>query len=160
MTGRIGIEVHGARELRTAMRRMNVEGAGKALRETHKKVAKLVEAKSRGKGDSQQQKAAKALLGKGSQKSADVAIRNLASVPYGLGAFLGAQGRFGWYSAKRYSNSSARQFPDWVGNNWDLFNGIGPYVIAEQIQANRQDILDTYLDELALAAEALGLQFS
>lgn len=159
MAGRTGVEIHGARELRTAMRRMNVEGANKALRETHKKVAKLVEADTRGKGNAQQKAAARALLGKGSVKSADLAIRNLASVPFGIGAFLGAQGRFGWYASKRYSGSSARQFPDWVGNNWDLFNGIGPYVIADQIKANRQEILDTYLDEMALAADALGLHF-
>lgn len=159
MASRTAVEIHGARELRTAMRRMKVEGAGKALRETHKKVAKLVEGKVRGKGDAQQQAAARALLGKGSQKSADLAIRNLASVPYGLGAFLGAEGRFGWYSAKRYSNSSGSQFPEWVGNNWDLFNGIGPYVIADQIKANRQEILDSYLEEMANAAAGLGLQF-
>jgi hypothetical protein len=159
MPSRVAVEVHGARELRTALRRMNVEGANKALRQTHQKVAKFVEGRTRGKGTPQQQAAARALLGKGSQKSADLKIRNLASVPFGIAAFMGAQGRFGWYSAKRYSSSAARQFPDWVGNNWNLEAGIGPYVIADQIKRDRQEILDTYLEELAATADALGLQF-
>jgi hypothetical protein len=159
MASRTAIEIHGARELRTAMRRMKVEGAGKALRATHQKVAKLVENKSRGKGTPQQQAAARALLGKGSQKSADLKIRNLASVPFGIAAFMGAERQTGWYGLSRYNNSTGRQFPEWVGNNWDLEAGIGPYVIADQIKANKQEILDTYLEELANAAAGLGLQF-
>jgi hypothetical protein len=139
------IEVHGEKELRAAMRRMGVEGAGKAIRVAHKNVAKLVEGRSRGRGTAQQVKAARALLGKGTQKEAVLAIRNLGAVPFGIGAFMGAQ---------RY-----KQFPDWVGNDWDLESGTGPYVIAEVIASGRQDIIEAFIDEMRTAAESLGLDW-
>jgi len=142
---RAEIEIVGAKELRTKMRRMGVEGSGNALRKAHRNVAKLVEGRSRGRGTRQQVKAAKALLGKGTTKESQLAIRNTASVPFGIGAFMGSN---------RY-----KQFPDWVGNDWNLEMGTGPYVIAEVIASGRDDIIETFIEEMRSAAEALGLDW-
>ena len=139
------IEVEGIRELRTKMRKMGVEGSNKALRTAHKNVAKLVEGRSRGRGTAQQVKAAKAILGKGMTDQSIIAIRNLASVPFGIGAFMGA---------KQY-----KQFPEWVGNDWNLEAGTGPYVIAEVIASGRTDIIEAFVEEMRSAAEALGLDW-
>lgn len=159
MAGRVGVDVYGARELRTSMKRMGVEGSGKALREAHKNVSKFVEGRARGRGTRQQVSASRALLGKGTQKNAVLAIRNLASVPFGIGAFMGAEGQFGWYGRSRYNSSTGKQFPEWVGNNWRLEDGIGPYVIADVIKEGHADILEAFLDEMRSAAERLGLEF-
>ena len=139
------IEVEGIRELRSKMRSMGVEGSNKALREAHKNVAKLVEGRSRGRGTAQQVKAAKAILGRGRNVEALIAIRNLASVPFGIGAFMGAK--------------QFQQFPEWVGNNWNLEAGTGPYVIAEVIASGRTDIIQAFVEEMRSAAEALGLDW-
>lgn len=139
------IEVEGIRELRTKMRKMGVEGSNKALRTAHKNVAKLVEGRSRGRGTAQQVKAAKAILGKGMTAESLIVIRNLASVPFGIGAFMGA---------KQY-----KQFPEWVGNDWNLEAGTGPYVIAEVIASGRTDIIEAFVEEMRSAAEALGLDW-
>jgi hypothetical protein len=159
MPGNTGVEVHGARELRTTMRRMGVEGSNKALKEAHTNVAKFVEDRTRGRGTRQQVRAARALVAKGTARSAMLAIKNTGAVPFGIGAFMGASSRFGWYAARRYRNEPRRQFPEWVGNNWDLENGQGPYVIAEVIQERRDDIYEAFLDEMRKAAESLGLEF-
>ncbi len=143
MTG-VAFDIEGANEVRRAFRR--AAGNTKDLRAAHKRVAKVVEqsSKSRAKSATRQQaRAQKALLGKATAKSADLAIRNMASMPFGLGAFLGA---------KRY-----RQFPDWVGNRWDLLAGIGPYVIAEAIRDDRDEILTTFEEEIGAALRAAGL---
>ena len=140
------------------MRRMGVEGSNKALKQAHTNVANLVKAESQGRGTRQQVRAARALVGKGTARNAFVAIRN-RPVPFGIGAFMGAQGRFGWYSAGRYRDSDARQFPEWVGNTWDLENGVGPYVIADVIKEQREDIFDAFMDEMRKAAVSLGLEF-
>ena len=87
----------------------------------------------------------KAILGKATARSADIAVRNLSSVPFGLGAFLGA---------KQY-----RQFPAWVGSSWDLDAGEGPYVIAPTIAARRQQITDMFTDELRRAFDEIGLEW-
>lgn len=141
----IAVKVEGVRELRAALRNMEVEGANRALRRAHQNVAKFVEGRSRGRGSAQQMKAARAIFGKGDTTTSAVAIRNLKSVPFGIGAFMGSV---------RY-----RQFPSWVGINWDLETGTGPYVIAPVIASGRQDIIEAFRDEMRNAAEELGLAF-
>lgn len=142
----VGVDVRGVRELRTTLRQMKVEGSNRALRRAHKDVAKLVEGRSRGTGTAQQVKAAKAILGKGQTDTALLAIRNLGRVPFGIGAFMGSI-QYG-------------QFPAWVGNDWDLEAGEGPYVIAEIIASGRSDIIDEFEDQMKRAARSLGLSWT
>ena len=111
--------VEGVDELRRSLKA--VDGGVKQLRKANKDVAKAVEGRSRsrsGSGTAQQAKAAKALLGTGEASRAVLKIRNLGSVPFGIGAFMGA---LAW-----------KQFPPWVGNNWTLGQpGEGPYVLRD-----------------------------
>jgi hypothetical protein len=69
----------------------------------------------------------------------------MATMPFGIGAFLGAV---------KY-----KQFPEWVGNTWALEVGQGPYVIAPTIATNMDEIKETFIEMLELAAEALGLNW-
>ena len=141
------------------MRRMGVEGQKEALKEAHVSVAELVRDRSQHRGTRQQVAAAKAMVADGTTTMARIRIKNTPAAPFAIGAFMGAKGRFGWYGKRRYRSSSARQFPEWVGNNWNLEAGQGPYVIAEIVQEGRQDILDAFLDEMRKAAHRLGLDF-
>jgi hypothetical protein len=140
------VRVEGIRELRTRLRRMQVDGTNTALRAAHKNVAKFVEGRSRGRGTAQQVKAARAILGTGDTAEAILKIRNLNAVPFGIGAFMGAV---------QYP-----QFPAWVGNQWDIEAGEGPYVIADVVASGRTDIVEAFIDEMRMAAEALGLDWN
>lgn len=146
MQDRGQIRVEGIKELRSKMRKMGVEGSNNALRKAHKNVSKIVEGRSRGRGTRQQVKAARAILGAGTTAEALIKIRNLNAVPFGIGAFMGA---------KQYG-----QFPEWVGNNWNLEAGTGPYVIADVISSGRTDIIEAFTEEMRNAAEALGLDWN
>ncbi len=137
--------VEGIRELRTALR--EVDGGVKELRKANRSVAKEAEARSRSdahSGTRQQAAAAKAILGAGLATEAVLKIRNLAGVPFGIGAFMGA---LAW-----------KQFPPWVGNSWTLGNpGEGPYVIRDVFARDGDEILDPYLEELADLFTRAGL---
>lgn len=86
------------------------------------------------------------MLGKGTAGAAVLALRNTGSIPYGIGAYMGA---------KAY-----RQFPDWVGNNWDLAAGTGPYVVAEAISENLDEILELFETEIRDAIQSAGLDLT
>lgn len=139
------VRVDGATELRQKFR--SATGNTKDLRAAYRRVAKVVEGESRSRapgGTRQQGAAAKVLLGRGTSSAAQLAIRNTATIPFGLGAFLGA---------RRW-----QQFPDWVGNDWDLLAGDGPYVIAEAMRDEREQILETFEEEIGAALRAAGLE--
>lgn len=147
--GRPPIRVEGLTETRKAFRKAGATTATKAIRTAHRTVGKFVEKESRGRaaGASRQQaRAAKTLLGKGTAAEAALALRNTDAVPFGIGAFMGS---------KRLA-----QFPDWVGNNWDLAAGDGPYVIAEAIGDNFDEILELFETEIGQAIESAGLELS
>ena len=136
--------VEGVDELRRSLKA--VDGGVKQLRKANKDVAKAVEGRSRsrsGSGTAQQAKAAKALLGTGEASRAVLKIRNLGSVPFGIGAVMGA---LAW-----------KQFPPWVGNNWTLGQpGEGPYVLRDVFDKDFDEVVvEPYMQELqALFAAA------
>ena len=136
--------VEGVDELRRSLKA--VDGGVKQLRKANKDVAKAVEGRSRsrsGSGTAQQAKVAKALLGTGEASRAVIKIRNLGSVPFGIGAFMGA---LAW-----------KQFPPWVGNNWTLGQpGEGPYVLRDVFDKDFDEVVvEPYMQELqALFAAA------
>jgi len=144
--GRPAIRVEGLDETRRALRKAGATSATKAIRAAHKTTAKLVEGESRSRASGatrQQARAARSMLGKGTAGAAVLALRNTGSIPYGIGAYMGA---------KAY-----RQFPDWVGNNWDLAAGTGPYVVAEAISENLDEILELFETEIRDAIQSAGL---
>jgi hypothetical protein len=122
-------------------------GAGKELSKANRKVAKKVETGTRGRagsGSAQESSAAKALAARATQSAAELAIRNSASVPYGVGAFMGAL---------RYP-----QFPKWVGSSWDLAAGTGPYAISDYFGGGGVDeVKDEYVKQIAEVLAGAGL---
>lgn len=137
------VEVEGIAEARSAFRR--AAGSTKNLSKAHREVARVVQNESRsraGSGTRQQVRAAKVLLAKGTSTAADLAIRNTGRVPFGLGAFLGGK---------------RRQFPEWVGNRWDILSGGGPYIVGEAIRGELPEILETFEKEIGAALSEAGL---
>jgi len=137
------VRVDGVDEVRRSLKAAGAKSS--TLSKAHRRVGKLVEGESRrgaGGGTPQQRSAAKVLLGKGTAREAALAIRNTNKVPYGLGAFLGGK---------------RPQFPDWVGNRWDILGGSGPYVIADAMRSNRDEILEEYESAVLDAFRAAGL---
>ena len=68
--------------------------------------------------------------------------------PGAQATFWGAKRRTGWYARERYSGSTGRQHPPWVGASWGAGKrGEGPYVLNEAIADHRDEI-----DEMVLAA--------
>jgi hypothetical protein len=138
-------EVEGARQIAHAFR--STAGSTKDLSAAHRKVAKVVEGGSRrgaASGRPQQRAAGRTLAARGSQASADLALRNTSAVPFGLGAFLG---------------SHRPQFPGlpWVGNRWDILAGDGPHVIADAIRRDAEDIRQTFADEVLALLKSHGI---
>ncbi len=149
MAGRVGIEVEGLKELRRSFDRADRKELDRGLRQAHKKVAKDVESDSRGAasgGTAQQAKAIRAILGQGTPESSIIRLRNSAAVPFGIGAFMGAL--------------QFKQFPAWVGTAWDIEAGDGPYVVAETIARDMDDIQDTFLDEIGNVLDEYGIELT
>ena len=145
MTQGPAFEVEGIREVRLAFGRAGQKRElDRALRAAHKDIAKNVEKDARATpGTAQQRKAIKAILGKGEPEAAIIALRNTAGVPFGIGSFMGA---LAW-----------KQFPAWVGQNWDIEAGDGPYVVAAAIARDLPKIADTYETEIGRVIESVGL---
>lgn len=73
---------------------------------------------------------------------------------YALAVFLGAKGRFGWYGARRYQASSARQFRPWIGQAWELAD---IYDIGGAIEGSIDEFIDLLGDHIEdLARRAFG----
>lgn len=146
MAQEIAVDIEGLDEVRRGFKA--VAGSGKEVGNANREVGRQATVWSKDQtlrtGTRQQRRAMKALLGKGDQRSGSIAIRNLKSMPFGVGAFMGA---------KKY-----RQFPPWVGNTWDINDGDGPYQIADALKGRREDLIDIYLDAIRQAAGRAGLE--
>jgi len=120
------------------------KGLDKALRAAHRVIAKDVASDIRGAtvGTRQQRKAIKSIAARGEPTAAVIGIRN--AVPFGIGAFMGSI---------RY-----KQFPAWVGTNWNLESGEGPYVVAPTIGHDLPKIKDDFSKEVSKALESFGLE--
>jgi hypothetical protein len=138
------VHVEGIAEARAAFRRAT--GTTKDLSKAHREVSRVVQRSSRSQakgGTRQQARAAAVLLAKGSSTAADLAIRNTGRVPFGLGAFLGGK---------------RPQFPEWVGNRWDILSGGGPYIVGDAIRGDMPEILETFEQQVAEALRSAGLE--
>lgn len=140
------VQIEGATELRKQFKQLG--GKTKDLSAVNRKIARsateLVKARS-SLGTRQQASAAKSFIGRGTSKAAEIGIRNTASMPYGLGAFMGS---IRW-----------KQFPAWVGNSWELGSGDGPYVLRDVFgdSSKLEEISDEFLREFAELASSVGL---
>ncbi len=140
------IEVHGLADFRKELG--NLQGKWpRELAKVHRTLGKEVAAEARkfarGSGPMQAHFAG-SIYGSGTTRQASVAIRREANA-----AFWGAKKHTGWYANPRYANSPP-QFPEWVGNNWDVGQlGQGPYAINPAIFHDR-DLIARRFEEMVV----------
>lgn len=144
-------EVRGLSEFRKELKGLE-GGLDKELTKAHKKIASeeagRIQTKARSEGRAYA-KAAKAVKGTGRAESASIAINPGKTSAHANPMFWGAKKRTGWYAQQKYAESSGRQFPEWVGNNWDAGSKTeGPYVINKTIAEDLDLIVDNYSEML------------
>jgi len=156
------ITVAGLAEFR---KRLRAAGPGfpKALTAAHRDIAQIAARVSQSEARRMggiQAKAAGAIGGKGSQQRATLTVKASKSARNATAmanvAFWGAKKRTGWYARGRYSGSSKRQHPEWVGNTWDVMDPTqGPYAINKALAAHEGDLINALWAALErLMAEA------
>lgn len=137
------IQVENEAQVRKAFRAL--VGSGKDLTKANRQVAKVTLSLSRSaaSGDSERGSAVGALAAAATQSAAALTISS-AKVPWALGAFMGA---------KQYP-----QFDQWIGSNWDLAEGTGPYAIRDAFNASGiERIKATYEKEIGDTLRAAGI---
>lgn len=149
MVDSIQVDIEGLNEVRRGFRAVSGSSRelGNANREVGRKATEWSKDQTSRTGTRQQRAAVRALLGKGDQRSGSIAIRNLKSMPFGIGAFMGGRRR-----------RTTQQFPPWVGNQWNIDEGTGPYQIAPALEGRREDLIDIYMDAIRQAAARAGLE--
>lgn len=137
------IEIEGLPEFRRELRKM-AKGLDLQMTVIHKKAAVVVATAAKG-GAPYGTKSA--IRGRGTRVGAFVDVG--LSPPRAIGTFMGAKKRFGWYGHPRYSASTGRQFPDWVGNQWIPGENAGkPYHIGTPINASIDTVENLMGDEI------------
>ena len=130
VVGGIRIEFEGVDEFR----RLLSAATGKwdnVLRESNRQISQGLARKMRGATETRQQaRAVKAIAPRGDRRGAVIVLNK--KPPFAAGAF---------YGALQY-----RQFPEWVGNSWEVGGSGGPYAINPTIRDSMSDIIDAYGD--------------
>ena len=151
------IETVGLKEFRAELRRLQDDKEfTKELRQVNKKVADIAADAARGIASGMggiQSANASAIRGQATQTQARIGVRRSSRNPAANAAFWGAKRRSGWYARSRYRASPAPQFPQWVGNMWDVgVAGQGPYAINDAIANNMDQLLDAFRDGIETLA--------
>ena len=137
------VTVVGLNDFRRELRRLD-RALGVEMRKIHLKVSKLVAGRAR--------RAAPPALQTAIRDSATQKAAFVGTVPkpgYALAWIWGARRRTGWYAKGRYHDSPARQFPAWVGNQWDPGElGGSPYYIGPAINQSIDEVVELYGDEI------------
>ncbi len=151
----VGVEVKGLKEFRAELKAIDKK-LPRALAKAAKDAAEVVAAQVRTdarSGTGQQSLLAATARAAGSQTSAKIAVGN-SSLPFAIAAFMGSRHRSGWYAEDKYGDSSGRQFPPWVGNQWDpgeSWDGHAsgePYVIGGSIRTTKAAFVAKYADAI------------
>lgn len=131
--------VTGLDELRDAL--LKAQNTTKPLTVAHRKVAKIVEPAARARalsGTRQQAKMVGGIKAAANAKAALIRIRNTKRHPYVVGSIMGA---------KRF-----RQFPTWVGNQYQAGGAAvgrgSPPVIGTAVDDKRDEVRDTFVKEV------------
>lgn len=134
----VAVEIQGLKEFRSGLRKAG-SGWPRVLAQVNRDIAKFVEGKSKGGTETAQQaKAAGAISGRGTQRESKIVIGN--SPPFALGAFMGAL--------------QYKQFPRWVGTDWEVGGPGGPFAVNPAIRQSKDDIVDAYGDAFEYVARA------
>jgi hypothetical protein len=124
----------------------------KAMRKAYSRIASHTQSKARTNaslGGGQYAAAKSAIRGTSDATSAGLRVSRSGRVPFAQGVFWGAKGRFGWYAQSKYADSDGRQFPEWVGDNWEAGKpGEGPYVLNYTVAEELPEIIDRFGDAI------------
>jgi hypothetical protein len=145
------VRVEGLDKFVRELRKIDKE-YGKRIKAVHLKVAELVAGRAKAAASSQ----AKPGITKNATQRAAFVKTSAGRRGDALGAIWGMRRRSGWFAARRYEQSTGRQFRPWVGNQWDPGEQGGkPYFIGDAINDSIDEVLDIYEQEIdALVAEA------
>jgi hypothetical protein len=144
----VALEVEGLDEFRRGLKHAADPKAakkefGSAQRDIAKEVGVLAKAMARSAGGEKAHFAAK-INYSSTKDGAAIGVR-----PPGAAAFWGAKKRTGWYAKGRYSQSTGRQHPAWVDQNWTPgVAGQGPQPHNDAIAAQLPHIEQQYLDAI------------
>lgn len=131
----------------------------KRLTTANKKGAEVITERAQAKlraGTPGQARAARAIKPRSAQSGIGFRIANSGQVPDALARIWGAKRRAGWYGARRYRSSSGRQFPQWVGNGWEVGGQGGPYGLNPAIRESLDEVLDIWGEEVGEIIEDIG----
>jgi hypothetical protein len=155
VAGQPALEIEGLKEFRKELKAVDAAWP-KAMQQAHKAISQEVAEAARGRASGMGGVQAKAA---GAIKGYATAVQASAGFPSGGvagAAFWGTLRHTGWYAARRYSASSRRQHPIWVGNSWEPgVAGQGPYAINDAIASDIDGIVDKFdaaIDDLVARA--------
>ncbi len=142
------VEVVGLAAFRSALR--NVDGRfNNTFRTLNRRVSDLVGGRARSAAGSSLGRAIKSRA-----TNTSAYIETVPKPPYALAHLWGAKRRTGWYSNPRYAASAARQFPAWVGNQWDPGETGGqPYHIGPAINRSVDEVMALYSEAITEVAK-------
>jgi len=156
---RASFDSSGADEMARALRKAGKDGR-KAVRAAGKEVGEIVSTKAQAKargGNAMQRAAAKRILAGATMKGGTIRIANTARVPFAVAAFMGVQGRRGWYAARKYQGKGKQQFPGWVGNQYAAGGTGGPYHVNPAIRQSLPRVEQVFEERIAESFRTLGL---
>lgn len=125
----MSVHVKGLAEFQRALRDVDND-LPKELRKAHKDIAEFIKDKAQARarsGSAQQAKAAPGIRAGAEQRRALLKIGG-ARNPFAIGAFFGA---------RKY-----KQFPKWVGNQWQPGDHGGPLIIGPVLADNTEEVID------------------
>ncbi len=141
------VEIRGLKDFQRALRSVDARYNNTA-RTIHRRVSDLVAGRARSSAPSGVSGSIKAR-----STNTKAFIETVPKPPYALAVLWGAKRRTGWYAKPRYAASAARQFPAWVGNQWDPGETGGqPYHIGPAINRSLDEVMAIYEDGIAEVA--------
>ena len=127
-----------------------------AHREVGKVAASAARSRARG-GTRAQARAARGIQVSPGRRGVSIVPKSTRANPFTTATFMGAKKRTGWFANAKYERSAKRQFPAWVGSNWQAgVRGQGPYVMNDAVADAKPQIVDVYGKQLDKVAEAIA----
>ncbi len=138
----VKVEIRGLKDFRRELRKLDSRELRNGVTAVYREIARFVRGRVEGAAPGDVKRA---IGHKANRRGAFITVRPRPD--YALGVFLGAKGRFGWYSAARYRASTARQFEPWVGNQWQPGEtGSEPYYIGPAINRSVDEVVEMLAD--------------
>lgn len=153
------IQIQGLAKFTRELKRVDSE-FGKELRQSHLRVARLIENRVQARmarGGPQARAVVKGVKTKATQKQTVVSVTD--NPAFTLGVVWGQKRRSGWYVNRRYRQSKARQFEPWVGNQWDPGDMAGkPYFVGPAVNESIDEAIDIFGDAVDDLARRAGFR--